>query len=67
MSIFTLTGEKMNVRMIRDEGPGNTLSAPMAGRDGKEGKKEGAGTTGLGNMGQSSLGRSEFYFVQDKP
>ena len=25
MSIFTLTGEKMNIRMIRDEGPGNTL------------------------------------------
>lgn len=57
----------MNIRMIRDEGPGNTLWGPMAGRDGKDGKKDGGNTTDLGNVGQSSLGRSEFYFVQDKP
>lgn len=53
--------------MIRVEGQGNILSGSMARRYGKEGKKEGSGTADLGNMGESSLGRNEFYFVPGKP
>lgn len=57
----------MNITMIRVEGQGNILSGSMARRYGKEGKKEGSGTADLGNMGESSLGRNEFYFVPGKP